>query len=99
MENVIPEQELFLGLFLGPNAQAKAPLGVNPEVVPGAESPSGGLDPDDPPGNNRESCFLLKLAKICTLILEKRITPDFKTFSLGKKKMKKQNEKNIFKKF
>ena len=78
---------------------------MNPEVVPGAESPSGGLDPgaegpsDDPPGNNRESCFLLKLAKICTLILEKRTTPDFKKFSLGKKEMKKQNEKNIFKKF
>ena len=53
-------------------------------VDPGAgtfgpsESPS-----DDPPGNNRESCFPLKLAKLGTLILEKRTTPDFKKFSLG----------------
>ena len=69
------------------------------EVVPGAESPSGGVVSGDPPGNNRESCFLLKLAKLGTQILEKRTTPDFKKFSLEKNKMKKQNENKIKKNF
>ena len=53
----------------------------------------------DPPGNNRESCLLMKLAENGTLILEKRTTPEFKKFSLGKNKMKKQNENKIKKNF
>ena len=77
----------FTAVFLGPNAQAKAPLGTNT------------FTPFTPSITTCESCFPLKLAKLGTLILEKRTTPDFKNFSQEKKEMKKQNEKNKMKNF
>ena len=59
---------------------------------------SWGVVPGNPPGKNRESCFLLNSAENGTLILGKNTTPDFKTFSQEKKEMKKQKKKNNKKK-